>query len=30
MKYGTWGGGGGAAGGYIIELDVDMSICPSI
>ena len=30
MKYGTCGGGGGAAGGYIMELDVNMSICPSI
>ena len=30
MKYGTCDGGGGAAGKYIMELDVDMNICPSI
>lgn len=30
MKCGTCDRGGGALGGYIMELDVDMSICPSI
>ena len=30
MKYGIHGGGGGASGRYVMELDVDISICPSI
>ena len=30
MKYGACDSGVGAAGGYIMGLDVDMSICSSI
>ena len=29
MTYGTCDGGGRAAGGYIVELDLDMSIAPA-